>query len=57
MQLASDLQALGYDIRGIRPPTVPAGTSRLRVSITLNTSKSVVTEMFTDLAQVLERRP
>ncbi|MEX5564386.1 8-amino-7-oxononanoate synthase [Pseudophaeobacter sp. 1A16562] len=57
MQLASDLQALGYDIRGIRPPTVPAGTSRLRVSITLNTSKSVVTEMFTDLAQVLEQRP
>lgn len=36
MALAADLQAQGFDIRGIRPPTVPPGTSRLRVSLTLN---------------------
>ncbi|MDE4176154.1 8-amino-7-oxononanoate synthase [Phaeobacter sp. PT47_59] len=54
MQVAAALQARGYDIRGIRPPTVPAGTSRLRISVTLNTPKEVVTEMFQDLAQVLE---
>lgn len=36
MQLAAQLQEAGFDVRGIRPPTVPAGTSRLRVSITLN---------------------
>ncbi len=54
MAVAARLQGLGYDIRGIRPPTVPAGTSRLRISVTLNTPKDVVTAMFEDLAQVME---
>ncbi len=33
MGAATSLQAAGYDIRAIRPPTVPEGTARLRVSI------------------------
>lgn len=33
VQAARNLQAQGYDIRAIRPPSVPPGTSRLRVSI------------------------
>jgi 8-amino-7-oxononanoate synthase len=36
MTVAGRLQAAGYDVRGIRPPTVPSGTSRLRIALTLN---------------------
>ena len=39
MRVAGVLQSAGYDVRGIRPPTVPAGTSRLRISVTLNASE------------------
>jgi 8-amino-7-oxononanoate synthase len=45
MSLASALQARGFDIRGIRPPTVPAGTARLRISLTLNVSEDDVRSM------------
>ncbi len=52
MQTAAALQHRGYDIRGIRPPTVPRGTARLRISITLNVNAEVISQMFADLAQV-----
>ncbi len=36
MSIAAVCQKAGFDVRGIRPPTVPEGTSRLRLSLTLN---------------------
>ena len=40
--LAERCQAAGYDVRAIRPPTVAAGTARLRVSITCNVDAAAI---------------
>ena len=45
MRMATALQAAGFDVRGIRPPTVPADTARLRISLTLNVSEADVTAL------------
>lgn len=42
MALATNIQKSGFDVRGIRPPTVPAGTSRLRITITNNASEEQI---------------
>jgi len=52
MTLAGGLQARGFDIRGIRPPTVPVGTARLRISLTNNVDESDVRAMLDALAEV-----
>jgi 8-amino-7-oxononanoate synthase len=51
MRIAAAVQAAGFDIRGIRPPTVPQGTSRLRISLTLNVTEHDITA----LADVLQK--
>lgn len=51
MRLASALQARGFDIRGIRPPTVPVATARLRISLTLNVGQDDVSDMIDALVE------
>jgi 8-amino-7-oxononanoate synthase len=53
MALAETLQTRGFDVRGIRPPTVPKGTSRLRISLTGSLTKAVITALFETLATEL----
>jgi 8-amino-7-oxononanoate synthase len=48
--LAEALQRRGFDVRAVRPPSVPEGTARLRVSITLNVDEAAIAGLFQVLA-------
>ncbi len=52
LAFASHLQARGYGIRAIRPPTVPPGTSRLRVSLTAKLTQPILADLAGALVQI-----
>lgn len=54
MAVADKLQQAGFDVRGIRPPTVPQGTSRLRISLTLNATAEDVDALASTLEEALK---
>lgn len=47
------LQMQGYDIRAIRPPSVPPGTARLRVSIHADHEPDMLTRLAGELARAV----
>jgi 8-amino-7-oxononanoate synthase len=53
VRIAARMRAEGFDIRAIRPPTVPEGTARLRIAITLNVDQPTISRMFTRLATII----
>lgn len=53
MRIAGSLREAGFDIRGIRPPTVAQGTARLRIAITLNVDEGNIDQMADALAEAM----
>ncbi len=51
IRVAQAVQQRGYDVRGIRPPTVPPGTARLRISLTLNVDESQIAGLAQAIAE------
>ena len=54
LRISESMRAKGFDIRAIRPPTVPEGTARLRISITLNVDEGEISKMCEGLATTIE---
>ena len=50
--IAAELQSAGFDVRAIRPPTVPPGTARLRVSVNAGLSEEILDRFVEKLCAV-----
>lgn len=55
LRAAAALQAEGFDIRAIRPPTVPKGSARLRISVTGNVTREDIDALFALIGDLKER--
>jgi 8-amino-7-oxononanoate synthase len=50
MAVARELQRAGFDVRAVRPPSVPPGTARLRVSVNEGLTEGVLDRFVESLA-------
>jgi len=55
VRFAEGLRARGYDIRAIRPPTVPERTARLRLALTTHITEADLDSVFAHLAEELAK--
>ena len=53
--LAAAIRSRGFDVRAVRPPTVPEGTARLRITITNNVSENDIEHLAAALGDELGR--
>jgi 8-amino-7-oxononanoate synthase len=53
LRIAEKIQAAGFDVRAIRPPTVPPNTARLRISITLHADESSIDALVHALSEAM----
>ncbi|MDP7061678.1 MAG: dethiobiotin synthase [Planctomycetota bacterium] len=54
MLVAEKMRDAGFDVRGVRPPTVPAGSSRLRIVVHANHSEEQVEALAQALLEALK---
>jgi 8-amino-7-oxononanoate synthase len=51
VNFAAYLQARGFGVKAIRPPTVPQNSSRVRLSLTANLTKETLAELASTMVQ------
>ena len=54
LDVARALQTAGYDVRAIRPPTVPSGSSRLRITVSVERTEAEIDGLAGCLAHILQ---
>ena len=53
--VAEAMQADGFDVRAVRPPSVPPGTARLRLSVNINLTEDVIERCVASLASAFQK--
>lgn len=53
MGISSQMQGQGFDVRAVRPPTVPIGTSRLRITLGAHLEEAQVDAMLRALQELV----
>jgi 8-amino-7-oxononanoate synthase len=57
LAVAAHVQARGFDVRAIRPPSVPHGTARLRISVHADHSGEEIDSLAEAISEAIGRHP